>query len=228
MADFRIQSLALGPYGTTAINTNATASLTKPLLLPQQDATPDITRGSYWLTENTSAVAITYFDGTLAGGVDGVEEGKMIVLLFRDSMTSIVNGAQMFLAKSGGAFLRNEAIALVHSNSAWYELMRSQNSQVETRVLNVGTTLGVNVDGVATLILNATAGLVLRSLSGGRLGQQVVIFSNSGGSAITMDTAGNLRIAGTDSLVMNTSAAYLAICRASNVWSVMRPPQTAA
>ena len=224
MSDFRVRyGLALGPYGTLAI----TSALN---VLPAGDTTPDITLGSYFIAQNTSPTAISYFDGRLSGGLDGVEEGKIIVVRFADAgSTTLINGGRMFLAESAGAFLSNQMIALLHSNSAWYELFRSYNSQGDTTVSNVGAAnIAPNVDGVHMLILNATAATTLIGLSGGQLGQQVVIFSNSGGSNITVSTAGNLTVAGSAVFVMNTSAPILAFKRNSTTWSIVRTPLTAA
>ena len=219
MADFRFKNgIALGWYGSPLSSTSAN------MLLTPQDTTPDVTLGNYFLTNNTSTVAITWFDGTLAGGFPGPEEGKVITIRFQDSNTTIVNGGRMFLAQSGGAFRSGEILSLIHSGSAWYELYRAENAQGVITVSNVGAAVvAPNVDGVKTLILTATAAAVtLISFSGGEIGQKVDVVQNSS-NVITVTTGGNIRLAGTSDVVLNASGAYQFVKRADNVWSLFRP-----
>ena len=218
MSDFRIRyGMAFGPFGTIS-------TTSAQFLLPPQDATPDVSLGTYWLTNNTSAVVYTFFDGTQQGGVVGPEEGKMIVIRFQDANTTIVNGGRIFLAQSGGAFRSGEVIGLIHSNSAWYEMFRAENAQGAITASNVGAaSVAPNVDGVQTLILTATAAAVtLLSLSGGEIGQRVVVVQNSS-NTITVTTGGNIALAGTSDVVMNASGAYTFIKTADNRWRIDRP-----
>ena len=217
MSDFRIRyGLALGPYGTlsttSANNTFASG-----------DTTPDVSLGTFFLTNNTSATVYTFFDGIQQGGVVGAEEGKLIVIRTQDANTTLVNGGRLFLAESGGALRSGAVIGLVHSNSAWYEVFRSGNQQGVITAQNIAGTMAPNVDGVQTLVLSGTAaGGIIVSFSGGVMGQIVSVVQNSG-QAVNFTTGGNIRLANTSDLIVNISGAYQFIKRADNVWSVFAP-----
>ena len=80
MPDTRFRfGLALGPYGS------AGATSSTHLFTPG-DTTPDVTIGSFFVTANTSATAITYFDVTGQGGVDATaNNGKLVFVHLQDA-----------------------------------------------------------------------------------------------------------------------------------------------
>ena len=205
MSDMRIKyGLALGPYGTVGTTSSQN-------LLPPGDTTPDISGGSYFLTANTSATTITYFDGRLEGGLPGVEEGKIIFILFRDSNTTISNGANLVLADTGGAFQTGQTLMLIHSNSSWFEVSRGAGATGGgMQTITVGGTIAPNVAGINRLVLLTTAATTLIGLSGGTPGQTVIINQAiaAAGTAFTITGAAQFFIAGTSTFVANNSAAY--------------------
>ena len=217
MGDFRIKyGLSLGPYGTLS-------GTSSQFLLPPQDATPDVTNKGYCITGNTSAVNYTYFDGTLAGGLPGVEEGKVIIIHFKDNNTTVANAGRIFLAMTNAAFTSGQILALVHSNSSWYEIFRSQNSQEHFNQVSVAGTVAPDVTGVSYLIINPTAAATIVGLSGGYPGQQVILFKRfvSAGTTLTFQGADNFMLPGTTAFVTNSSAGYLFFQESLGRWRMV-------
>ena len=219
MADFRIKGgLSLGPYGTVGITS-------AQHLFTAGDTTPDVSLNSFFLTQNTSATVITYFDGILAGGLLGSEEGKVIVIRFGDDLTTLVPGAQMLLASSGNTMTSGGTISLIHFNSAWAELSRSRGATDNFFVTAVAGTFGVNVDRRTYVLLNNGVGAVLASFSGGDIGQTVYAIPNSTNTVQLLSQVagtGNILLAATNALVMSNSGVYQFVKVADNSWRLVK------
>jgi len=226
MSDMRIHGLALGPYGTVGMTSgNSTA---KNLITPG-DATPDIHLNSYWLTGNTSATTITDFEGGPDG--KGPEEGKLLLINFRDSNTTITNGGNIYLAETQGAFAQNAMLALVYHNSGWYELTRSRNSQTSNLNSTINGTLRVSVGGSCSYSVNTanivyhkttTANCVITSLSGGVVGQETVIILDTAAIATYVaNTVGNIYLGTTAAMITFGNQAALKFIKGDTYWHLI-------
>ena len=212
MSDFRIRyGLALGPYGS------AGATSASHLITPG-DTTPDVTLGAFFVTANTSATTITYFDVVGGGGVDSTaNNGKVISILFQDNLTTIANAGQIFQAGTQAAFTSGQTVSFVYYGSAWYQYPNSQVSgreDVKTFTLAAGSA-ALNVAGVRTAIVTPSGGAVtILGLSAGIIGQYVTILKNavSAGTGVNLLGQANFQLASTALLVMDGSAAYSFVC----------------
>ena len=222
MADFRIRyGTSVGSYDNFRARTDG--------LITSGDTTPDVSIGTLFYTNNTSATAITYFDGLLSGGQVGIEEGKQIQIIFLDTATTLVNGAQMLLSDTANTFPANSTIDLEFHNSAWYERGRSKNVANSTRIFTPAVTVvagsfGVNVDNVKVLILNASAAAAtLVSFSGGDIGQSVYVVPNTTNTLFIANApAGNLIFPGTNTFLLSASASYEFIRAVGGNWRFVR------
>jgi hypothetical protein len=223
MADFRIKhGLALGPYGTVGQTSGQH-------LFTAGDTTPDVSLGSFFLTQNTSATVITYFDGLLAGGLLGPEEGKVIVIRFGDNLTTLVPGSQMLLASSGNTMTSGGTISLIHFNSAWTELARTRgatDNYFVPAVTAVAGSFAVNVDRRNFLVLNnSAASAVLVAFSGGDLGQVVNMIPGTSNALQILSLVagtGNILLANTASFVVNASGVYQFVKVLDNQWRMIK------
>lgn len=138
-----------------------------------------------------------------------------MVIRFGDNLTTIANAGQMYLSGTGAAFTTGQTITFVHFNSAWYELSRSQLGREAVKTVTVaGAALAPNVAGVEVLLVNNTAASTVLGLSGGVIGQRLVVAKAiaSAGTSLTLQGAANLMLAGTTAFVVNDSAAYSFVC----------------
>ncbi len=201
---------AIGPLGTYA----ATSALS---LFTAGDTSPDVTDGTLFYSNNTSATTITYFDVTGPGGQggDSFHQGKVITVFFRDANTSIANGGQIFLAQgSGGAIPANTVIDFILHNSAWYERSRSQTNQNYVKTLAVGgTAQSIALGGAQVVILVPTAATTITAITGiPPAGQFFILMKTiaaaNAGTALTLQGGSNYFLAGTTAVVMNNSGSY--------------------
>ena len=210
MSDFRVRyGMALSQYG-------AASAVSGGMQLPIDDATPDVTDGTLFLTANTGATTITYFDVRGPGGLTSLNHnGKLITLLINDNLTTIANAGQLFLSGTGGAMTTGQTISFTYYNSAWYELGVSKSAggreSVKTVTVSVTANQAPNVAGVEVLLVNPTTGATVVGLSGGVGGQQVVVMQGqvTASSSLTLTGAANFQLAGTGSFLANASAAYV-------------------
>lgn len=215
MSDFRIPyGLSLGRYGNFQARTDG--------LLGNTDTTPDVSDGSLFYADVGNTASITYFDGRLSGGVNGVEEGKLIKVLFLGTGTTLVNSAVLNL--EGDINYEPEtgsSIELLHHASAWYELTRASLAPQTITVTssNLGaaaaTRLTITPETKVVLALAAASSLMsVHAMPGGVDGQRVTIVSI--GSQVTL-TAGSVGLADTfmagsaTSYVVNGSFAVTAV-----------------
>ena len=202
---------AWGPYGTASAVSGA-------MSFGIDDATPDVTEGTFFRTANTGATVVTYFDvREPQGNTSTAHNGKWFTLYFADNLTTIANAGQLYLSGTGGAMTSGQTMTLVYFNSAWYEVGVSQvaggRETVKTFTLAAGAS--VNVAGVTLAVLTPSAGAVtISALSGGVIGQQVFLAKDvvSAGTAITLLNSVNFVLAGTTALVMNATGIYGFIC----------------
>ena len=208
MSDFRIRyGLALGPYGTAA------ASSAGHLIVPG-DTTPDVSLGSFFVTANTSATAITYFDVLGDAGIPSTAaNGKVITILFQDNLTTIANAGQIFYAGSQAAFTSSQTVSFIYYNSAWFQYPNSGvigREDVKTYTLAAGSA-ALNVAGVRTAIVTPSGGAItILGFSGGVIGQYVTVLKNavSAGTGVNLLGQANFQLASTALLVMDGSAGY--------------------
>lgn len=201
-------------------------------LFTESDTTPDVTFGSLFFENNTSATVITHFDlssPSTAGTFWSQFEGKLIDVYFLGGSTTIANAGQIRLAGTDNLFLPDQTLSLVYHNSSWIEVARSRNTRSEVTTFTVaGASVSLNVNDVSLAIINATAATTIVSLSGGQVGQQVTLVRAplTSGTGITIDATGNLSFAGTASFVMTSGGgatrAYTFV-RVDSNWALTSP-----
>ena len=154
MSDFRIRyGMALGPYGSVGISSAGH-------LITPGDTTPDVSLGTFFVTTNTSATTLTYFDVVGQGGINPTaNNGKVITLLFQDNLTTIANAGRIVYAGTNAAFTSGQTISFIFYNSSWYQYPVSAEIGVaggETvKTVTVAGTIAPNIAGVSLLIVNA-------------------------------------------------------------------------
>ena len=213
MGDFRIQyGRALGQYGPAH-------AVSGGMLFPANDTTPDVSSGSFFLTNNATATAITYFDVVSQGGqVSLLHNGKMVTLLINDNNTTIANAGRIFMEGTNAALTSGTIAEFIYYNSAWYLTNLSENFRSDVQDVTVNGTGAPSIADARLLILTGSGGStsVITGLSGGYPGQVVSITKIA--TAVISDTAMKLLsttdfyLAGTNALVMNNSAVYTFIC----------------
>lgn len=221
-SDFRIPyGFARGPMNNFFVRTDN--------LFTSGDATPDVTLGNLWYTNNTSALVITDFDLSdvaSGGSVAPKYEGKEITIFFTDNNTTIANNSRVILSTSAQTFAASQNLSLLYHNSAWIETARSRNNTTgDVQTFTATGTASYTVTDVKLAILVTTAASTsVRSLSGGTVGQTIALFANvTNGITIQIDTGGNLYIPGTSTIVMNASGAYTFTKVDASRWVMERP-----
>ena len=228
MSDFRIRyGSAIGPYGTAA------ATSSRHLLTPG-DTTPDVTHGTFFVTANTSATTITYFDVYAAGGAaTTAANGKRITLLFQDAVTTIQNGGNLYLADTQGALPANSTLELLYYNSAWVETARGHNDQTPQVPAGAMRSVSYSFSGTAAgSLLNVTTAdrlyitvsalaSVVQGFSGGRSDQAIDLQVIGIGSTVFLaQSAGVLQLPGTDTALISNSATYRFVTRNGVLWNL--------
>lgn len=217
MGDFRIKyGSALGPQNNFfAKSDNVIAST---------DATPDVTNGTLWFTNNASATTITDFELTnvsSSGSNAGLFEGKRIVVVFLDSVTTLTASSRLVLAGSGSVtFPANSVLELVYHNSAWVEMGRSLNttSDVKTMVMSGSSVYVSDANNVKTILYAGTAKSVIWAISGGSIGQGIDFINQStSGIVVEVTMGGNIMLEGTASFTLASSGVYR-IVKGSSKW----------
>lgn len=210
MSDFRIKfGFAMGPYGTEGTLGITSAGNT----FTSGDATPDVTLGSYWLTNNTSATTITDFDGRLTGGITGIEEGKVLEITFGDGNTTLTEGANIRMTDSGNTFEAGDSIRFINHAGRWDETTRSVNPAGGVVTVTDAGSIGLSVTGVKVVLLVTTAATAtLAAFTGGYIGQEVTVVLNTGAVATRISNTGgatdNIAVAGTAWTTLQHHAAY--------------------
>lgn len=165
-------------------------------LFKQADTTPDVTNGFLFYTNNSAATTITNFDlqhpvGTNTGNLAGLFEGKVIKIFFLDTATTIANSSRIVLADSANqTFNQNSVLELIYHTSSWYEMSRNVTVPFGTELSRTITLAATNaaITVVPTdnvLVLTGTIALTtVTGISGGYIGQRLVLVTGSGGANI--------------------------------------------
>lgn len=174
-------------------------------LFAQASTGPDVTTGVLFYTNNSAATTINRFElshpSVGYGNLAGLYEGKTIKIIFLDSNTTVA-GSAIYLASSDNTFNSQGYLELLYHGSAWYETTRSNPKNFVT-IAAAGSS-SFNTNFVDTIYITGTATpVVITSLSGGVVGQRIVLTSNSGNIVYQINTNGNIVLA-------NTSAVSLA------------------
>lgn len=226
MGDFRIPfGLALGRQNNFFARTDN--------LFGQSDATPDVTAGNLFFSNNTSNTTITNFDlvsNHTTGNNAGQFEGKVITVMFLDDSTRLANATPLYLSGSDGLQGANNIISLVYHNSGWYETYRSINVSnfVTATSASLGATGTVSARGRDTVILSSAAGSdpVLRLLTNGEQGQRVNVVCSGSNCTIVVNSGGNNQFvtsssSGAATVILANSAA-LSFTRIGGQWLELR------
>ena len=209
MSDFRFKNgLAYGPVGNFQARTDN--------LFASTDATPDVSDGNLFYSNNASATSITHFD--LSGqNVLSEHQGKEIRVVFLDANTTLVAGAQLRTAE--GQNIPVPALAVfdfLYVNSAWVETYHSYNT---TNTITIGSnTIAagglININPAVThvlLLTGASSSMTLQGMPGGYTGQRVTLVSIGSSVSLTTNSAG-----ATDSFVVRTVGGTSAIMTGTN------------
>ena len=188
-------------------------------LFTSGDATPDVTIGGLFYTNNTAATTITYLDMQEYGSRAADYEGKEITIFFLDSNTTIANAGQLYLASTSNAFMPNQSITFMQSRSAWFEIDRATVTRNDSQVFSLGGTTSFNADGTRIAYISGTAATTIQAISGGQHGQSLILIAGSG--ALTINTAGNIALAGTNAIVLR-ALDRLDITRYGSTWYLGR------
>lgn len=233
MGDARIvYGLALGKQG----NWYQTWQSRTHGILGQADTTPDVTNGVLFYSANTSATTISNFDlsapgsPNTGGNLAPLFEGKVIKVFFTDSVTTI-SGSRIYLASTNNTFNSNSWLGLVYHNSAWYETERSQVaglnvSQKITRVGAANEALTVTSQDYMLVVVPTAAGAIVSGISGGYVGQRILLVSGSGTATFalsdaTSSGAGNIFFVASNQLVFDTTNSTIELVKVSPVaWAI--------
>ena len=203
MGDSRFTSIGWGKYANFSSRTDN--------LFAQGDTTPDVTNGVLFFTNNTTNTAITNFDLSTVGPINGQSkgtfwqefEGKEIKVFLLDDSTRLVNGGRLVLQGSNGLQGPNNFISLIYHNSSWIETGRSYNqSNVITfssaawltatgnPVMNASTG-NINVTGRGSNIVikhlaEAASNIALRRAVGGEEGSHLTIVAVGGSHSLVI------------------------------------------
>lgn len=188
-------------------------------LITSGDTTPDVTLGGLFYTNNATSTTISYFDLQDYSNRGTNYEGKVITIFFLDNNTTINNSGQLYLTSTSNTFLANQSITLMQSRSAWFEIDRATVTRNDLQTYSVAGTVAPNLDGTRIAYISGTAATTIQAFSGGQHGQSIVLIAGSG--AITINTAGNIALAGTNALVMR-ALDRLDVTRVGATWYLGR------
>ena len=240
MHDTRFKNgLAFGPYANFFANTANVFS--------QADATPDVSMGNLFFSNNTSNTTITHFDlqappGDTSPTYHQVYEGKAIRVIFLDDSTRLVNGGRLVLTGSEGLQGANNSIELLYHNSSWIEFNRSYNNnnvqEITSASLNLNYAVGtgqVTIRGrgpsnVLYLASEVTGPIVLRQVVGGEPGSQLTLIASWVSDALVIvNSASNIDglftsvTSGSSTQFRLASSASVIFTKFGNRWIESRP-----
>lgn len=214
MGQFRfVNGVALGPENNFAA--------TSANVFSQGDATPDVTNGNLFFTNNASTTTITHFDLSAPGGGAGNNaggfEGKVITIVMLDNSTNITSNARIAIANSSSITGLNTIVDFVYHNSSWIQRSVSVNQNgnfisVDSNSIKNGTTMYPNASTGNIVVTGLGDNITLNLLhdSTGPWALRRVIGSVPG-------TILNL-ICGGDSqalVIVNSAAADTFVCQSS-------------
>lgn len=201
--------------GTTAGNISGTA-------------TPNVTLGDLFYTNNTGVVTITNFILDDTANRIREYEGKIFRVVTIDSATQFANSGTIFLQDTGNLTARG-SIDFMFSNGDFIETGRSRVSRNVFATVLLGSAGSANVDnGTRFLLFQAVSSAVqLKAISGGYVGQEITILSpaalNSGGITAVIMTGGNIVFPGTNMVAVQTNAGISFTKVANNDWRYLQP-----
>ncbi len=219
MGDFRfVFGTARGKEGNFQARTDN--------LFGSTDATPDVSDGNLFWTNNASATSITHFDVV---GADPVSrhEGKEIYVGVLDGNTTFVNGAQLRLSDSQDVPATPGSMwHFIYHNSAWFQASpASLNTAgvLTAQSSNLGTTGLLTITPATTvvgLLSGVSSSMTLRGMPGGRTGQMVTFVNLGSSITFITNSAG-----ATDSFVVSTVSGTSAIVTGSDAVTFVRAVQ---
>jgi len=238
MGDTRFRDgLAYGPYGNFYANTAN--------LFPQADATPDVTLGNLFYSNNTTTTIITHFDlqappGDTSPTFHQKYEGKIVKVVFLDDSTGLANAGRLILSSSDNLQGANNSAEFIYHNSSWIEFTRSYNNSqiitVESKNLysvSAGTG-GVNVRGnvkVVRIIAQTSSDATIRAAVNGAQGQIITLIAVGASDArIIVNSASNIdgtfvtttsQSTATEFRLMSSGA--ISFVKHNNQWLEIRP-----
>ena len=198
-------------------------------LLEQAGTGPNVSMGSIFYTNNSSATVIsllrTYQVGRAgalqaSGQIDPTSpppEGKIIRIMFLDGNTQFAQGGSggignIILSTSDNMLGGGSITDFMASNGSWYQIGQgfrvTGSGGTVTFVTNAQSSLSMD-GGVKLALLNNTGGTTnsIIALSGGYVGQEVS-FALVGSNAVRFITGGNLFMSGTNAALVNASGIY--------------------
>ena len=208
MGAFRIPyALAYGKYGNFQARTDN--------LFASTDATPNISQGYLFWTNNASATSITYFDGA-TNGLINPEEGQEIKVICLDNNTTFVNSNQLRLREGANIPApTGSSWDFIYHNSTWFETYRSYNTAgvlaLESANVAAGGVITINPAVTAvTLLTGASSAMNIQRMDGGYTGQLVTVIGIGSSVTLTTNSAG-----ANDTFVVKTVAGTTAIITGS-------------
>lgn len=209
-------------------------------LLAQANTAPDISMGSLFYTNNTGATVISQFRSfqngragalQVSGQIDSTSpppEGKIIRVFFLDGNTSYAQGGSggvgnIILTSSDNGIGANTVCDFMASNGSWFQI---GNPSRPSAGMGIATFVGAgtasfNASNVTTEVFQGTGTTVLFSISGGQVGQSVILLNNTAGITLNISTGGNILIPGTNAVVVPANGNYT-FTRFGNNWFLDR------
>jgi len=200
----RFYGLALGKElnfnaGTDGLITDAVTS-------------PDVSTKSLFYTDCTASNAIADF-------TNGAE-GQIVTLITLDSNTTITNGTIKNADGVDKLMGVGDTAVYIKHGASWYEIASRHTSTGIQTLSNVKNAASSATLAVGTKILkvmgSAGAMSVLWNLSGGSIGDTVLIVGGSVGPTFTIEAGNNLFINGTAKLTVSGTAVGLAFTKVSD------------
>lgn len=209
-------------------------------LLAQASTAPDVSLGSLFYSNNSSATVISLLRTQQIGRAGALQasgqidttapppEGKILRVFFLDGNTSFAQGGStgignIILSSSDNRTGANNITDFMASNGSWYQVGASNpSSGMGISTVSIGTATSVNMSGVNLLFVTGTATPVqVKAISGGQVGQ-VVTFVGLGSSGISayVMTGGNINIVGTNSFLIPNSGALQFIKINASLWNM--------
>ena len=201
MSVTRFYSLALGKFKNFSAKTDG--------LIVDGDTTPDVSLNSLLYANSTNT--ISYFDNG--------EEGQVVHVINLASEFVTVQGAQIKTSDSASLY-KDDSVTFINHNSAWYEIARDRKDRIVSVAQNDSAP---SVKGVSVLVLTSTAPIVIKNLSDGYTGQQVLILKTNSCPNILEHGVGQFFVSGSaQSLSMVTSDTTI-VTNYGGTWFVQRP-----
>lgn len=180
-------------------------------LIAQMSATPNVTVGSLFYTNNSGATTISAFTCNTYSVNTGNQEGRVIRIFFLDANTTISNSSIVLAGTGNFTVPANGIMDFMQVKGTWYEVARTvpQLGFMKTQVLG-SVTESLNATNATAIVVSGTVAVPsIKSISGGYEGQTVsIVNASTGGITPTFLDTGNLWLGATAAFTMASSAAY--------------------